>query len=309
MQHTECTLIFPHQLFQHHPAIDKERKVFLVEETLFFNQYNFHKQKLVLHRASMQFYLDWLKEKNYEVEYIESTEEIADVRKLIAHLHSKRYTIIHVAELIDDWLNRRIQNACKKFKIELKIYQTPAFITSLKDANEYFGEKQKYFQTDFYIWQRKQHNILIEAHQQPKGGKWSFDYENRKRFPKKEMPPALHLAKESKYVTEARKYIEKNFGKNYGSNDDPFFDSKGFYPVTFLQAKHLLTDFIKNRFEKFGEYEDAIVENEQTLHHSVLSSSLNIGLLTPKQIIDEITETRRINIKFQSILLKVMCGR
>ena len=59
---SSVTLIFPHQLFKKHPAIDKSREVYLVEEGLFFRQYKFHKQKLVLHRASMQFYAQWLKE-------------------------------------------------------------------------------------------------------------------------------------------------------------------------------------------------------------------------------------------------------
>jgi len=52
------TIIFPHQLFKIHPAIHKNHKVFLIEEELFFNQYNFHKKKLVLHRASMKCYAD-----------------------------------------------------------------------------------------------------------------------------------------------------------------------------------------------------------------------------------------------------------
>ena len=55
-------LIFPHQLFESHPALEKNRDVFLVEEYLFFRQYNFHKQKLVFHRASMKFYESFLKD-------------------------------------------------------------------------------------------------------------------------------------------------------------------------------------------------------------------------------------------------------
>jgi len=64
---SSATLIFPHQLFKAHPALDKIRTVYLVEEWLFFRQYKFHKQKLVLHRASMQFYAQWLKENSYEL--------------------------------------------------------------------------------------------------------------------------------------------------------------------------------------------------------------------------------------------------
>ena len=287
---SEAVIIFPHQLFQQHPALKKERKIFLVEEALFFNQYNFHKQKLVLHRASMQFYFQWLIEKKYSVEYINADESIADVRKLIRHLHDKKFTKIHVAELTDDWLHRRMQFACKKYAIELAVYQTPSFITSLEKANEYYGDKQKYFQADFYTWQRKQHRILVDAKDHPLGGKWSFDYDNRKRFPKNETVPVLKLPKENEFVKEARSYVEEKYSKNYGSNDDPFYNVKGFFPTTFVEAKHWLHDFIQHRFEKFGVYEDSIVELEQVLHHSVLSSSLNTGLLTPKEVIEALLE-------------------
>ena len=56
----EVTVIFPHQLFKTHPAVIKERTIFLVEEWLYFKQYHFHQQKLILHRATMQFFQNYL---------------------------------------------------------------------------------------------------------------------------------------------------------------------------------------------------------------------------------------------------------
>ena len=284
------TIVFPHQLFNQHPAINKERKIYLVEETLFFNQYNFHKQKLVLHRASMQVYKDWLTLEKFVVEYVEANAITSDVRKLVEHLAEKKCKEVHVAELVDDWLNRRLSSACKKNNIQLQVYQTPCFLNSMKEADEYFRDKKKYFQTDFYIWQRKKYKFLVDAQQQPAGGKWSFDYENRKRFPKNETPPQFNLPQKNKYVEEARSYVEQHYKNNYGSNENPFYNEEGFFPTTFIEAEHWLDNFIKYRFEKFGVYEDAIVEHEQVLHHSVLSSSLNIGLLTPKQVVDAVIE-------------------
>ncbi len=284
------TIVFPHQLFKQHPAIDKTRKIFLVEETLFFNQYNFHKQKLVLHSASMQFYKDWLIQQNLDVEYIKANHSISDVRKLVDHLAEKNYISIHVAETADDWLNRRLTSACKKNNIQLQVYQTPCFLNSMKEADEYFSDKKKYFQTDFYIWQRKKYKLLLDVQNHPVGGKWSFDYENRKRFPKNETVPAFRLPHENEFVKAARTYVDEHFKNNYGSNEKPFNNARGFYPVTFAEAEQWLDDFIQHRFNKFGIYEDAIVEHEQVLHHSVLSSSLNIGLLTPKQVVDAVVE-------------------
>jgi len=56
----EISLLFPHQLFEKNKALATGREVYLIEEFLFFNQYAFHQQKLVLHRASMKAYADLL---------------------------------------------------------------------------------------------------------------------------------------------------------------------------------------------------------------------------------------------------------
>lgn len=83
------TLIFPHQLFKVHPAIAENREIYLIEEPLFFTQYRFHKQKIVLHRASMKAYCDYLLKRNYSVTYIDAGNQLSDATNLIAHLHSK----------------------------------------------------------------------------------------------------------------------------------------------------------------------------------------------------------------------------
>src|ERR1700753_4262829 len=89
-----ATIIFPHQLFENHPALEKGRAVYLIEEWLFFRQYNFHRQKLVLHRASMKFYEDWLVKKQFEVHYVETTKKENDCRQLLAALASQKITEI-----------------------------------------------------------------------------------------------------------------------------------------------------------------------------------------------------------------------
>ena len=70
----KVSLIFPHQLFHNHPAIDSNIPVYMIEEELFFKQFLFHKQKIVLHKASMQAYASKLREQNNIVTYIQSNE-------------------------------------------------------------------------------------------------------------------------------------------------------------------------------------------------------------------------------------------
>ena len=105
----EAVLIFPHQLFEEHPALASDRVVYLVEEFLFFRQYKFHKQKLLFHRSSIKFYQNFLESKKIKVFYIDSTNELSDVRRLIPHLKEKGIEEIHFADIADNWLEKRIK--------------------------------------------------------------------------------------------------------------------------------------------------------------------------------------------------------
>lgn len=111
------------------------------------------------------------------------------------------------------------------------------------------------------------------------GGQWSFDADNRLKYPAKLTPPVVTPAGENKYTREAKAYISKYFPQNYGSIEQCI------YPTNHADAEQWLEDFLKQRFNDFGQYEDALVTKEHFLHHSVLSPLLNIGLLTPEQVI------------------------
>ena len=292
-----ATIIFPHQLFEAHPALLKSRTVYLAEEWLFFRQYNFHKQKLVLHRASMKFYESWLQQNGYPVKYIETTAGENDCRKLVATLAAQKITDIHIAALADDWLYKRMQQACNKNEITLHVYPSPGFLNTPESVDTYFRNRKTYFQTDFYTWQRKQRNILLEKDGKPVGGKWTFDADNRQKFPKKEKVPALALPLENTFISEARKYVQQYFPENYGNTN-----STALFATTFTDAANWLDDFLQNRFEKFGVYEDAIVAKEAVLHHSVLTPMLNIGLLQPQQIIDKALDAaKKYDIPLNSV--------
>lgn len=275
-----ATLIFPHQLFEPHPALQKDIPVFLVEEFLFFKHYNFHKQKLVLHRASMKHYAHQLQQKGFDVTYVESLEKESDVRKLVKSLSKKGITGLVYVDTVDDWLERRLKQAAKKHQLQLHQKPSPNFLNQMAEVDDFFSKKKTYFQTDFYTWQRKKRNILLDAQQKPLGGKWTFDAENRLKFPKHETVPILSFPKENSFVQEAKQYVEKHFGGNYG-NIQSFI-----YPVTHKEAAAWLQQFMQTRFEKFGVYEDAMVAKEHFLYHSVLTPMLNIGLLSPQQIVE-----------------------
>ena len=280
-----AAIILPNQLFKENPILTPNRMVFLVEEWHYFNQYNFHKEKLVLHRASMKFYEQYLKEQGHKIVYIEAIQDANKCENLISGLKKQKISSIHLVNPVDNWVSKKIKSACQQNNIELEIYDNPNFLNTEKGVEDYFSKKKTYFQTDFYTWQRKQRNILIDKNGKPEGGKWTYDADNRSKFPKKEKVPTLSTAKNNEYLDVAIQYVQKNFANNYGS-----INKQHLFTINFIDSENWLEEFLQNRFEKFGIYEDAIVANESVLHHSVLSPMLNIGLLEPQQIINRAIE-------------------
>jgi deoxyribodipyrimidine photolyase-related protein len=138
------------------------------------------------------------------------------------------------------------------------------------------------FQTDFYKNQRLSRNILLEDSKKPIGGKWTFDDENRLKYPKSKTPPKVDAISVNDFYKEAFEYTQKHFPDNYGKLNVEYR-----YPTTFEESKTWLKVFLETRFSEFGAYEDAIVSTQTFLHHSILTPMLNVGLLTPQFIIDE----------------------
>ena len=284
------TLIFPHQLFEKHPALAAERDVFLVEEDLFFNQFSFHKHKLLFHRASMQAYKLHLENQKLNVHYIEAKDALADVRKLVPALKRKGINEIFYVDVTDNWLQKRLASAAKKNQIELIEFETPMFVNSKEDLEMYFMNKKRYFQADFYTTQRKKYKILLDEAGEPEGGKWSFDTENRLKFPKKQEPPVIQFPSSNAQYVEAKSYVEKHYNDNYGN-----IPAEIRFPITFQESDDWLDQFMAKRFEEFGKYEDAMVISEHFLHHSVLTPMLNTGLLTPKKVVNATLKYARIH--------------
>ena len=275
-------LIFPHQLFRESPLLKNKRKTYIIEESLFFKQYNFHQQKIAFHRASMKYYQTYLEEKNTSTHYIDSNEDIADIRKLLKHLAQNSVSTISYLDTTDNWLEKRITATAKKHDLTIQKHESRLFLNSIDDIKAYFYAKGKFYQTDFYTNQRKERNILLEKDNSPVGGKWTFDSDNRKKYPKKKTPPKVIFPKENTFYNEAKNYTKKHYKENYGQLNEDIN-----YPCTYEEAEKWLTDFLETRFKDFGPYEDAIVSEEHFLHHSLLTPMLNVGLITPQQIIDK----------------------
>lgn len=297
----QAVLVFPHQLFEEHPLFTLDgAKWYLVEDTLFFGDpkkdciQHFHWQKLLLHRASMQEYFQYLKLQKKEVEYSAYTENLlVHVVESIQHQGIKE---VHVLEVVDAYLEQRLRQACHAYGLDLVLHETPGFLNSREDNAAFFDPaKKRYLQKDFYVHQRKWLDILINPGGAPVGGKWSFDAENRRRLPAKlDLPEAPFTATRRHDVETS---IRETFPGALGDMSQPLL-----YPANFAEAKSWLAVFLKERFAQFGPYEDALHTTESVLFHSVLTPMLNIGLLTPRYILQQVLAYAETNdIPLQSL--------
>ncbi len=266
MSTNSAILILPTHLFEENNLINSNSTVYIYEHPVYFTMYPYHKLKLILHRASMKYYYNYLSEK-YKciVKYINQDENIDIIFNKHANIN------------MYDPMDFSVTKSLKKYANKITMYDSPNFITSSKDLKDY-GIKLN--QTAFYKWQRKRFNILIDGKGNPIGGKWTYDTENRNPFPKDYDLDMKIKINQDIYVIDAIKYVNKHFNNNIGSTD--------FYlPVNFSEAKLHFKVFLKNRLSDFGKYQDAVSEKIVVGNHSLLSPLLNIGLLTPKYVIEK----------------------
>lgn len=276
-----AVLIYPHQLYHPHPLINADRHHMLIEDPLFFGDSiypaRFHKLKLMLHRASMKRY-QAEKLDGYSSQYVEYGE-IDSLDFIFQMLSEDGFEAVEVIDPTDYILDLRIRKYCEQHGLQLTVHDSPNFVTTPQQLDEYFADN-KYFQTDFYIWQRKRLRILLENDDSPVGGKWTYDSDNRKKLPKDVQLPDAPSPTENDYVREARDYVEEHFADNVGESDCFL------YPTSHEEAEQVLHAFLAEKLDKFGPYQDAITTRGTFLFHSLLSAPLNIGLLSPQGIID-----------------------
>ena len=278
-----ATIIFPDQLFKNHPGLSRHQEIFLVEEPLFFSDpqssMRFHKKKLILHRASMDAYRERLEALKYNVRHLgfEKHSRMEDLFELLRRQHIEEIVAV---DPTNDVLENRLRKQANQSKIKLTLLPSPGFLTPVDWITDFFGETKHFSMAHFYISQRKRLNVLMKG-DKPLGGKWSFDPENRKKIPKGLSIPQRSFPSPSPHVKEAGTFVEKNFSEHPGTTQDFI------YPVTHRDAETWLDDFLKKGLKDFGDYEDAMMRDEPFLFHSLLTPSLNIGLLTPDQVVEK----------------------
>ncbi|MFL2695574.1 MAG: cryptochrome/photolyase family protein [Gammaproteobacteria bacterium] len=261
--------------------VSKDVPIFMAEDNGLCSYIKHHKSKIALFFSAMRSYRDQLKNNSYKVIYYDANNNFSTsyFDKLLDIVKSNKIEKIEIYEIEDKPFERDFLEFCETNNIEITFLPSPMFIDSRGSFKHFLGDKKFHLQANYYKQIRKKMKLLLEDNK-PIGGKWSFDEDNRKKLPSGYEIPKLPIIKPYKEFSEISNVININFSNHPG-------ELHSWMPHSYEQIVEWLQIFFKERFNEFGHYEDAIDKNEHFINHSVLSSSLNLGLITPKEVIDK----------------------
>ena len=287
-------LILGNQLFplKNINRFKNDHLVFMAEDYELCTYEKHHKLKILLFLSAMRSYADKLKKNKFKLEYskidsIDFKKSYLDkIKKLIK---SKKISEITSFEIEDKFFEEKIESFAKKNKLKLNKIQSPMFLNSREEFQDYLSTNKKPFMATFYKGTRKKLNVLIKKNGDPEGNKWSFDEDNRKKLPKNISIPKFPKILETKHTKILKPIVEKIFKNHPG-------DTKKFWFATeFNDVVKIFNFFIKQKLNLFGDYEDAVNQDNNILFHSALSPYINLGLITPDFIISNTLEFHKKN--------------
>ena len=252
--------------------------VYMAEDLGLCTIHKHHKLKLYFFLTAMREYKDELKMSGINVHYRLLSDNGKSYIENLKEFLKNSFAEVNYFEIEDKPFESEFLHL-KDEDYSLIEHKSPMFLFTREEFEEFHKGKQNFRMASFYKYGRTKFNVLLEKEANPLGGKWSFDEENRKKIPKGLELPSLPEFKLSKYHNEVSALIEKHFTDHPGELGNIWF------PVTRKQAMKSLKVFLDERIENFGIYEDAMVPNKNFLFHSTISPLLNIGLLTPEEVL------------------------
>lgn len=239
-----------------------------------------HKQKIALVFSAMRHFAAELEDAGWTVDYVRLSDTdnsgsfTGEVARAIER-HDPRE--VHVAEAGEWRVQQAMQEWADKFPCPVTILPDDRFLCSKAEFTDWAEGRKTLRMEFFYREMRKKTGLLMDGNE-PVGGQWNYDSENRK--PPKEglSAPQRPLFEPDETTREVMELVADRFGDHFGELE-PFQ-----WPVTRDQAEQAADAFFAERLAKFGDYQDAMVHGEDDLFHSMLSTSINLGLLDPVEL-------------------------
>ena len=277
-------LILPDQLSKQNPVlenIESDDFILFYEPLDTFYEDGHHKQKIVFLISSMRQFIAKQNHKKiiHRKIHKKNVKFKDDLLKIALDKKIKR---IIASKPSDFKTYKDLMFSCQTKNIELTILEDKNFISSSEDFTDWAEGKKTRIQEYYYRWLRKKYNIFMNEDSKPVGDKWNFDKENRNPIPDGVPVPHIDGFKPKPEVKAVIPLVKKFFPKHFG-DIEPFW-----FGITREDAQKALALFIEKALPHFGEYQDAMLDGEAFLFHSVLSQYLNVGLLDPMEVCQQV---------------------
>ena len=240
-----------------------------------------HKKKIAFMFSAMRHFALSLENQGFQVHYtkIDDLDNSGSLEEEILKVASKyKITKIVVTSPNEYRILKKVQSWHKLLKVEIEIREDKRFLCNAGEFITWAKDKKQLRMEFFYRGMRKKYNILMK-NEEPEGGKWNYDSQNRKIPDKKIIIPKPFKCELDNITKEVIKIVGNMFSDHFG-DIEPFY-----FSVNRADALTALDHFITNCLDKFGDYQDAMVENEPFMFHSHISLYLNCGLLEPLECI------------------------
>jgi deoxyribodipyrimidine photolyase-related protein len=259
-----------------------------------------HIQKVVGFFASMQSFAKELHAQGHQVDYLYLNEKnnLQSFEKNLDTILAKGSFSQFEYQLPDEYrLDVLFKKYCSQLSIPNHAVDTEHFYTTRDELGSFFEGKKMLLMESYYRTLRKKHRVLMEG-DKPITGQWNYDSDNRKKIPKEHKPisPLVFDNNVAQIVDE----LQKTDIKTIGTIDATHF----VWPVNRNQSLELLNFFMVECLPLFGSFQDAMTPYEWSLYHSRLSFSMNLKMISPKEVIDRaITEweNRRHEIEYHQL--------
>ncbi|SIT66001.1 deoxyribodipyrimidine photolyase-related protein [Ectothiorhodosinus mongolicus] len=265
------------------PQHDRVLMLEVAEETSYVPH---HQQKITLILSAMRHFAEGLRARGITVDYVrlddsENTGSFdSEVMRAIKRLKPQALIVTEAGE----W---RVQEKLKAWhqslNIPVEIRDDTRFLTPPGFFSRWAVGKKQLRMEFFYREMRRLTGWLMQG-DQPLGGQWNYDAENRKALPKDlDLPQRRRFAPDA-ITQEVITLVKQRFAKNIGEAE------QFTWPVTHSEAKAALNDFLEQGLTQFGDYQDAMRHGEDFVFHALLSPCLNIGLLDPREVCEAALE-------------------
>ena len=275
------------------PVARRDEPVVMIEAREFARKLPYHPHKLTMVFAAMRAFRDELREAGRTVEY-HTVETFGEGFR--AHFEAHPGDELVAMSSPSHGADERLRTLVDREGGQLELVENELFLCSTAAFESWAADReQPYRHEEFYRHMRRETGYLMEGGE-PVGGEYNYDDRNRE-FPDADHEPPSPPTFEPDERTEAvAEWVDETFEGGY---DEPPYggdwaDPEPFrWPVTRADALEALEHFVEHRLAAFGPFQDAMVETEWAMHHSLLGAAINLGLLHPAEVVERVLEGAR----------------